>query len=368
MNWQTALRDPTHVHALARAIRQQAQQFNQHHQRIPQIMEVCGGHTHTIYRYGLQHLRGEAVEFLHGPGCPVCVLPKSVIDTAIIMARQANVILATFGDVMRVPGRQGTFFQANADGADIRIVYSALDALRLAQQNPDKQVIFFALGFETTLPGTALTLQQAQRQKLTNFFIYCHHILIMPALQALLQDDDCRIDGFIGPGHVSAIIGSRIYQPICTDFHKPLVIAGFEPVDILQSLLMVLEQLNQQRAEVEIQYDRLVQPEGNAIAQAAIADVFDIAPQQEWRGLGNLEHSGVQLNARYQHFDARQRLNIIPAQDDATTETGQCDQVLKGKLKPAQCEYFGKRCTPQHPLGALMVSSEGACAACYQHA
>lgn len=368
MKWQTAFRHPQHVHALVSVIQAQAAQFQQCHGRVPQIMEVCGGHTHAIYRHGLQHLIGTCVEFLHGPGCPVCVLPKAKIDTAIAMAHHPDTILTTFGDVMRVPGSNGNFFQAKAEGADIRIVYSALDALRLAQQNPARKIVFFAIGFETTLPGTALTLQQARRQGVQNFFVYCHHILIMPALLALLQDDTHLIDGFIGPGHVSAIIGSQVYQPICRDFHKPLVIAGFEPVDILQSLLMVLTQLNQQRADVQIQYDRLVQPAGNAVAQAAIADVFDIAPQQEWRGLGWLEQSGMCLNERFAAFDAQRQ--FAPSQTVATssTDVGQCDRVLKGQLKPAQCEFFGTRCTPQHPLGALMVSSEGACSACYQHA
>lgn len=367
LNPLQGFRDPRHVHALARAVQEQAQLFRNQHQHAPRIMEVCGGHTHAIYRYGLQQLVGDSVEFLHGPGCPVCVLPRARIDTAIALAQQADVILATFGDVMRVPGTRQNFFQAKAAGADIRVVYSALDALRLAQRHPDKRVIFFAIGFETTMPGTALTLQQAQRDNVTNFFVLCHHILIMPALHALLQDKDCMIDGFIGPGHVSAIIGSRVYEPVCRDYGRPLVIAGFEPVDILQSLLMVLQQLNAGRAAIEIQYNRVVQLDGNPRAQAVLQDAFRIAPGQQWRGLGWLDHSGVTLQPAYARFDAEPQADH---ETDTTDDNSplQCDQVLKGRLKPAQCEFFGNRCTPQQPLGALMVSSEGACAACFQHA
>lgn len=366
MNPHTPFRDPRHVASLARAVREQAAHYRAQHRHPPRIMEVCGGHTHAIYRHGLQQLVGSDVEFLHGPGCPVCVLPREKIDTAIALAQAPDVILATFGDVMRVPGSRQNFFQAKAAGADIRIVYSALDALRLAQQHPDRRVIFFAIGFETTMPGTALTLQQARREQIGNFFVLGHHILIMPALHALLHDPDCQIDGFIGPGHVSAIIGSRVYEPVCRDYGRPLVIAGFEPVDILQALLMVLQQLNQARADIEIQYRRVVQPAGNPRAQAAIADVFRVSARQQWRGLGWLDHSGVTLQPAYAAFDAGALTGDTGSASDSGP--GQCDQVLKGKLKPAQCAFFGTTCTPQQPLGALMVSSEGACSACYQHA
>ncbi len=367
MDLVRAFRDPAVVQQLAQQIRTVAGELAQRGQRPVQVMEVCGGHTHAIYKAGLQKLAGDNIEFLHGPGCPVCVLPKSRIDACIAMAQQPDVILATYGDVMRVPGTQLSFQQAKAQGADIRMVYSALDALRLAQQNPQRRVVFFALGFETTMPATALTVQQAQRQQVTNFFVYCHHILIIPALTALLQDDDTQIDGFIGPGHVSAVLGTAAYDFIATQFRKPFVIAGFEPVDILQALLMVLQQLQQQRAAVEVQYRRVVTASGNRIAQAALADVFQLQPQSEWRGLGVLENSGVCLQPRYAAHDAT--LQFAPdANAGEAPEQGRCSAVLKGQIKPAQCELFGRECTPQHPLGALMVSSEGACSACYQHA
>lgn len=367
MDLTRALRDPAAVQALAQAIRHGAQPLAQRLGRPVQVMEVCGGHTHAIYRAGLHRLVGESVEFLHGPGCPVCVLPRTCIDTCIHMAQQPDVLLATYGDVMRVPGTERSFFQAKAEGADIRVVYSALDALRLAQQHPDRRVIFFAIGFETTMPATALTVQQAARQGTQNFFVYCHHILIAPALQALLQDEDTRIDGFIGPGHVSAILGTAVYDFIAREYHKPFVIAGFEPVDLLQALQRVLLQLQTGQAQVEVQYRRVVTPQGNRVAQAVLRDVFDIAPRSEWRGLGTLEKSGVQLREPYRAFDAARHFPLPAAVADPQ-ESGRCTDVLKGLLKPERCEQFGHTCTPQHPLGALMVSSEGACAACFQHA
>lgn len=367
MDLARAFRDPAPVQQLAKAIRASAQTLSAQFRRPVQVMEVCGGHTHAIYKAGLQKLVGGDVEFLHGPGCPVCVLPKSRIDACIAMAQQPDVILATYGDVMRVPGTHLSFYQAKAQGADIRMVYSALDALRLAQQHPHKRVVFFALGFETTMPATALTVQQAQRQQVTNFLVYCHHILIIPALTALLQDDDTAIDGFIGPGHVSAVLGTAAYAFIATEYHKPFVIAGFEPVDILQALYMVLQQLQQKRAAVEVQYRRVVTPTGNRVAQAALADVFCIQPRSEWRGLGVLDQSGVGLQPRYAAHDATLQFDGVN-ETGAAVELGRCSDVLKGKCKPQHCELFGRQCTPQHPVGALMVSSEGACSACYQHA
>lgn len=360
-------RDPAHVRTLAALVREAGATLAQQWQRPVQVMEVCGGHTHAIYKAGLHQLVGDQIEFLHGPGCPVCVLPKSRIDSCIAMAQQADVILATYGDVMRVPGTALSFIQAKALGADIRMVYSALDALRLAQRNPHKRVVFFALGFETTMPATALTLQQARHQQVQNFFVYCHHILIVPALTALLKDQDTLIDGFIGPGHVSAVLGTAAYDFIAAEFRKPFVIAGFEPVDILQSLLMVLRQLQQGRCAVEVQYNRVVTAAGNPVAQAALADVFRVAPHSEWRGLGVLEQSGLMLQPAYAQHDAALHFQL-EERPEITAEAGRCGAVLKGQIKPAQCELFGNQCTPQHPVGALMVSSEGACSACYQHA
>ena len=362
-----SFRDPERVMALARQACELSVALEEQWRRPVQVMEVCGGHTHAIYRHGLQQLVGDAVEFLHGPGCPVCVLPKFQIDQCIEFARQPDVVVATYGDVMRVPGTRQSFQQAKAEGADIRMVYSALDALALAQQYPERNVIFFAIGFETTMPATALTLQQAKRAQLRNFFVYCHHIRVIPALGALLQDQDTLIDGFIGPGHVSAIIGTEPYGFIASDFHKPLVISGFEPVDILQSLVMVLQQLTQGESLVQVQYSRVVTPQGNLRAQAAMADVFAVEASTEWRGLGALPDSGVTLNSAYEAFDAARRF-APAALCETSPDVGACAAVLKGRLKPHQCEFFGNRCTPRHPLGALMVSSEGACSACYQHA
>lgn len=330
------------------------------------IMEVCGGHTHTIFRYGLETRLPAMIEFAHGPGCPVCVLPRGRIEEAMTIARQPEVIFTTFGDAMRVPGERGSLMQARAQGADVRMVYSPLDALCLAQENPSKKVIFFAIGFETTVPSTALTLLRAQALGIRNFFLLCHHITIIPTLKALLEQSDFCVDGFIAPGHVSMVIGTQPYAFIAEQFFRPVVIAGFEPLDILSSLLMILQQMEQGKAVVENQYTRVVSEKGNAKALAAIEQVYESKPECEWRGFGKIAHSGLQLREEWKYYDAEKHFGLIPHEVSDLADV-QCGAVLTGRMKPQQCPAFGGACTPNTPLGALMVSSEGACAAYYQY-
>jgi hydrogenase expression/formation protein HypD len=335
------------------------------------IMEICGGHTHAIFRYGLDRLVHEGIEFIHGPGCPVCVLPMGRVDEAVEIAEQRHVIFASFGDAMRVPGTKKSLLQAKAEGADIRTVYSPLDALELARRHPDREVVFFGLGFETTTPSTALTIQQAARERVENFTIFCNHITVPPPLRALLDDPDMRLDGFIGPGHVSMVIGIRAYDFIAGDYGKPIVVAGFEPMDLLQSVLMVLKQIRDGRAEVENQYARVVPEHGNPASLAAIADVYEERPSFAWRGLGEIDRSGLRIREKYAGFDAEVRFGIgygaKRAREVAEPEGTECAGVMTGKIKPTACPMFGTACTPETPLGALMVSSEGACAAYWQY-
>lgn len=334
-----------------------------------QLMEFCGGHTHTIFRYGIEQLLPDTIELVHGPGCPVCVLPRGRVDDAVALASRPEVIFTTFGDAMRVPGSQKSLLQAKADGADIRMVYSPLDALKLAQENPEREVIFFALGFETTMPSTALTLLQAERQGITNFSLFCNHITTVPTIDAILGDPDMILDGFLAPGHVSMVIGEEPFQFVANEFHKPLVITGFEPLDILQSLTMVLQQIKQGRCQVENQYTRVVQKQGNSPGQQAIDTVFEIRDFFELRGLGSVDHSGVKIRDAYARFDAERKFPIAETAGVTVTDPAgcQCGDVLKGLMRPWQCSQFGEQCTPQTPMGALMVSSEGACAAYYQY-
>lgn len=330
------------------------------------IMEVCGGHTHAIFKFGLDQLLPDNIEFIHGPGCPVCVLPMGRIDACTEIARHPEVIFCTFGDAMRVPGRQGSLMQAKAQGADIRIVYSPMDALKLAQQHPDRKVVFFGLGFETTMPATAITLQQAKHQNVDNFFFFCQHITLIPTLQSLLDQPDNSIDAFLAPGHVSMVIGTGAYDFIARRYHRPLVVAGFEPLDLLQGVTMLVEQKIASDSRVENQYRRVVPDEGNPLAQAAIRDVFAVTGDSEWRGLGLIADSGVRLTPDYQRFDAEAHFRPAPQQvcDDPRAR---CGEVLTGRCKPHQCPLFGNTCNPQSAFGALMVSSEGACAAWYQY-
>jgi hydrogenase expression/formation protein HypD len=329
------------------------------------LMEVCGGHTHAIYRYGVHDYLPESIELVHGPGCPVCVIPMGRIDDATAIAEaHPEMILTCFGDLMRVPGGRGSFLDARARGADIRVVYSPLDALRLAVDNPDRHVMFYAIGFETTAPSTALTLQRAKADGVTNFSVFCNHVTIIPAIKAILDSPDLRLDAFIGPGHVSTVIGNRPYEWIASSEQMPIVVAGFEPLDLLEAIAMIIDQLSDRRAEVENQYARVVRDEGNPVALRAIADTMTLRPWFEWRGLGSINHSALQLSERYAEFDAELRFDV-PGVRVADPKACQCGEVLKGVLKPWECKVFGTACTPETPIGTCMVSSEGACAAYY---
>jgi hydrogenase expression/formation protein HypD len=330
------------------------------------IMEICGGHTHTIYRYGLHDVLPANIELVHGPGCPVCVLPMGKVDDAIAIAKHEGVILATFGDMMRVPGSEGSLIDAQADGADVRMVYSPLDALKLAHQNPDRKVVFFAIGFETTAPSTAVTLLHAKRLGVRNFFVFCNHVLVVPAIKALLDSPETRLDGFIGPGHVTTVIGSKAWEFIPKDYGKGIVISGFEPLDMLQAIYMLVRQLIEGEPRVDVQYTRAVRPDGNTKAKEVMAQVFELRETFEWRGLGWIEKSALKLKPEFAEFDAELHFDL-PRRQVADPKVCQCGEVLRGAILPWECKVFGTACTPEHPIGACMVSSEGACAAVYQY-
>lgn len=366
MKFADEFRDPVKAQAVLGRIERTLARTRLPADRPLHIMEVCGGHTHSIFRYGLHSLVPQDIEFVHGPGCPVCILPMGRVDDCVSIAEREGVIFTTFGDAMRVPGSRKSLIQAKADGADVRMVYSPLDALDLARRHPDREVVFFALGFETTMPSTALTLLQAAEDGIVNFSMICQHITIIPTLKALLDDPETQIDGFIGPGHVSMVIGNRGYAFIPEEHRKPFVVAGFEPLDLLQSLWMVLEQLADGRAAVENQYARVVPDDGNAVALAAIDEVYEDRETCTWRGLGPIDRSGVRIRDAYASYDAEKKFGLVQA-DVADPAICQCGEVVKGQLKPRDCRAFGTLCTPETPLGALMVSSEGACAAHYQY-
>ncbi len=370
LKYVNEFRDPQKAQALLREITKLGDhlipQIQARTGRPIKIMEVCGGHTHAIFKYGLESLLPEGIELVHGPGCPVCIMPKGRVDDAIALAAHPNVILTTFGDVMRVPGSKTSLLQAKASGADIRMVYSPLDALQLAKANPDREIVFFGIGFETTAPSTALTILQAAREGIANFSLFCNHVLVVPALEALLNNPDLQLDGFIGPGHVSMVIGAEPYTVISDRYHKPLVISGFEPLDILQAIWMVLQQLAEGRHEVENQYTRLVQTGGNSVALGAMHQVYAVRDRFEWRGLGDIPDSGLEIRPEFAQFDAEVRF-ALPHQQVADHRACQCGEILKGVLKPWECKVFGTACTPESPIGACMVSSEGACAAYYKY-
>lgn len=335
-------------------------------ERTFRIMEVCGGHTHAIFRFGLHELLPANIELIHGPGCPVCVLPAQRIDLGLQLAADPDVIFTAFGDMLRVPGATGSPLDHQARGVDVRMVYSPLDALRLAQTTPDRRVLFFAIGFETTAPATALTLKLARAQGLANFAVLSNHILVPPALRALLDEPDNRLDAFIGPGHVSTVIGCRPYEFIAREYGRPVVVSGFEPLDLLQSIAMILRQLRSGAAAVENQYRRAVSWNGNTAAQRAMAEVFRPRSSFEWRGLGAIPESGLGLSAAYRDWDA-ESWAATSTPDVSGPPAGPCDRVLRGALTPRACPLFGRQCTPARPVGALMVSSEGACAAEYRY-
>lgn len=361
MKYVDEFRNPELISKTAEEIRRLADP-----QRHYRIMEVCGGHTHAIYRFGLKDVLPANIDLIHGPGCPVCVLPMGRIDDGLAIAAREDVIFAAFGDMMRVPGTLGSPLEHKARGMDVRIVYSPTDAIKLAKANPSKHVMFFAIGFETTAPSTALTLQRARREKIKNFSVFCNHVTIIPAIRAILDSPDMRLDGFIGPGHCSTVIGCRPYEWIAQDEKKPIVVCGFEPLDVLQSIVMLLRQLRDGEAKVENQYKRVVPWEGNRAALRAMAEVFQLRPYFEWRGLGFISQSALRIRDAYAEWDAEQLFNI-PGIRVADPKAAQCGEVLKGVLKPAQCKLFSRECTPETPIGALMVSSEGSCAAYYNY-
>ncbi|MHA2937281.1 hydrogenase formation protein HypD [Vibrio sp. RC27] len=365
MEYVDEYRDPKLAKAIIKQIEQAVADIPDAKKPL-QIMEVCGGHTHTLFKYGILQLLPSSIEFVHGPGCPVCVLPKSRLDQCIAIAEQPNTILCTFGDAMRVPGSNGSLFDARARGCDIRMVYSPLDALQLAEKHLDKQVVFFGLGFETTMPATAMTLRQAKQRGIQNFKLFCQHITIMPTLNALLTQDDVRIDGFLLPGHLSMIIGTKPYQPLVDEFSKPCVVTGFEPLDMLQALLMLIKQFRDKRCCIENQYGRVVKNGGNSNALKAMEEVYQVKARSEWRGLGFIENSGIELTTEYQQFDAE--LFFKPKSKCSSDPQGsRCGDVLSGRCKPTGCSLFGRECVPEKAIGALMVSSEGACAAYYHY-
>lgn len=370
MRYVEEFRDPEAAKTVLAAIESVVNEIGATAEKPVHIMEICGGHTHAIFRYGLDRLTPPGIEFIHGPGCPVCVLPMSRIDECVEIAERPEVIFCTFGDAMRVPGTRKSLMQAKADGADIRMVYSPLDALEIARRNPEREVVFFGLGFETTTPSTALSIQQAARENLLNFSVFCNHITVPPPIRALLDDPHMILDGFVGPGHVSMVIGTHPYDFIAEDYGKPIVVAGFEPLDLLQSVLMVLQQIRDGRTEVENQYARVVPEHGNAVSLAAIADVYEARPSFEWRGLGEIDESGLRIRHAYQAFDAEEKFSVGYGAGPRLIKEPEgcvCGQVMTGRIKPTACPQYGTGCTPEMPLGALMVSSEGACAAYFQY-
>ena len=330
------------------------------------LMEICGGQTHSLVKNGLLDMLPDLITMVHGPGCPVCVTSISVIDEAIWLAEQPNVILCSFGDMLRVPGSKKSLLEAKAAGADIRILYSPLEAVQLAADNPEKQVVFFAVGFETTAPANALSVVHAHKRGINNYSILASHVLVPPAMEAILSDEDNRIDGFLAAGHVCAIMGLDEYYPVAEKYHCPIVVTGFEPVDLLQGILMTVRQLEAGIYKVENQYTRAVQREGNKLAKETIDEVFTTG-DRIWRGIGNIPQSGYEVNEAYRNFNARIKfnINIEPAEENKECISG---DIMKGLKKPYQCPNFGTKCKPEHPLGAPMVSSEGACAAYYHYA
>ena len=329
------------------------------------LMEVCGGQTHAIVKFGVDDLLPPEVTLVHGPGCPVCVTPLELIEKAIEIASQPGVIFCSFGDMLRVPGRATDLLSVKAAGGDVRIVYSPLDAMEIARANPDRQVVFFAVGFETTAPANAMAVFQAAQAGIGNFSVLVSHVLVPPAMEAILSSPGNRVQGFLAAGHVCAVMGFTEYEPLAATYHVPIVVTGFEPLDILQGVYMCVKQLEEGRAEVENPYARAVRRGGNVPAQQLITEIFEVVPRK-WRGVGEIPASGLGLRAPYQRFDAERRFGVA---DDRVDEPSECMSglIMQGRLKPHECPAFGATCTPEHPLGATMVSSEGACAAYYRY-
>lgn len=361
MKYLDEFRDGQLAQGLAAHIRQ-AVAPNRHYA----LMEFCGGHTHAICRYGIEDLLPDTIRLIHGPGCPVCVLPSGRLQAAIELVERERLILCSYGDLLRVPGAHGdTLLKAKARGADIRMVYSISDALEIARAHPERSVVFFAIGFETTTPPTAVAIRQAQQEGLRNFSVYCNHVLTPPALRALLAAGG-EVDGFIGPAHVSTIIGSQPYEFVARDHQRPLVIAGFEPLDMLRAIAMLIRQINAGEAIVENEYTRAVSAAGNRKAQGLMEEVFRVRPSFEWRGLGWLPDSALAIRPEFAEWDAEQRFEMPPIQA-ADHKACACGEVLRGVKHPQDCTVFGTACTPDHPLGSCMVSAEGACAAYYHY-
>jgi hydrogenase expression/formation protein HypD len=368
MRYIRAFRDGAAAAALAQLLKAEVDPKRDYY-----LMEFCGGHTHAIFRYGVEDLLPANIRLVHGPGCPVCVLAVPRLDAAIELARQPDVTLVSYGDMLRVPAsRRRSLLKARAQGADVRMVYSALEAVEIAAAHPERQVVFFAIGFETTTPATAHIILEAQRLGLRNFSTYCNHVVTPAAIQSILDSPEVRewgqvrVDGFIGPSHVSAVIGSRPYEYFAEEYQRPVVIAGFEPLDVMQSIGMLVRQLNAGRACVENQFTRGVTREGNRKAQRLVAEVFELRPSFEWRGLGELPYSGLRIKAAYADFDAERRfsMTVQPVTENAAC---QCPAIIRGVKKPTDCAIFGTACTPRNPIGSCMVSAEGACAAYYKY-
>jgi len=357
-------RDAKVIKSLAKKIEKEAKKLNRH----INIMEVCGGHTHTIMKYGLLQLLPSNIDFIHGPGCPVCVMPKERIDHAYILSEQEDVILVTLGDMIKVPGSKGSLQNARANGADVRFVYSPMDCLKIAKENPDKKVIFYAIGFETTTPMSAVLLDKVIKDDIKNLFFHINHVVVPEPMRVLLDDKECAINAFIGPSHVSVITGSKIYDEFPRDYKTPVVVSGFEPVDVMQGIFMIVQQFVEGRCEVENEYGRAVSKEGNIAAQKLIDRYFQKRDHFRWRGIGDIEHSALRLKDEFERYDAEKiYADILPKNKIDDHKLCICGEILKGKAKPFDCKVFGKACKPNSPLGSCMVSSEGACAAYYKY-
>ncbi|WP_426416036.1 hydrogenase formation protein HypD [Aestuariirhabdus sp. LZHN29] len=368
MKYVDEFRDGQLAQELAERIRQEVEPDRKYH-----LMEFCGGHTHAIFRYGIPDLLPAQIKMIHGPGCPVCVLPIVRIDSAIELAMDHGVILCTYGDMMRVPGsRKMSLLKAKAEGADVRMVYSTMDALALARQNPDREVVFFAIGFETTTPPTAMAIRQAEKLGLENFSVFCNHVLTPSAISTILESPEVRelgtlpLDGFVGPAHVSTVIGSQPYEYFAEEYQSPVVIAGFEPLDVLQAILMLVRQINEGRAEVENEFTRAVTRDGNLKAKTLVAETFEMRREFEWRGLGMVPYSGLKIKSRFKKYDAEQRFTL-KRRSAKENKACECPAILRGVKTPRDCKLFGTVCTPENPIGSCMVSSEGACAAHYSY-
>ncbi|MDD3323840.1 MAG: hydrogenase formation protein HypD [Sulfurospirillaceae bacterium] len=354
-------RDPCHMKALAEIIAKEC------HKKI-NIMEVCGGHTHTIMKFGLMQILPKNIEFVHGPGCPVCIMPKERIDHAIALASMPNTILATLGDMIRVPGSKTSLQKLRAEGKDIRSLYSPLDVLKIAKENPDKNVVFFAIGFETTTPMTAVLIKDAVEHKIKNLFFHINHVTVPEPIDVIMQGGDAHIDAFLGPSHVSVITGYKIYEPLAQKYKTPIVVSGFEPTDVMESVLKIVRQINEGRSEVENEYKRAVTQDGNVKAQELISTYMEQRSHFRWRGIGDIPKSALKIKDEYGFLDAEIVFkDFLPTQEIDDHKMCICGDILKGKAKPFDCKVFGKACTPTNPMGSCMVSSEGACSAYYKY-